>query len=197
MDRLYVDFSRDIFTLRMALVREAKLPKSMAVTSPEVISSTILNDIGPVIDTQGLDVIMGYIGRRPSFATYDEAAAGLEKGWAPAFANVPVETWDATVRRLYKESPDGLDLRYDPKLRDAVLAQAESGPTAIEFLKINEVDLVFLDINMPGMNGFEFLQKVEDYPFLTIITTAYDRYALKAIKYSAMSFAEHPAGTSP
>ncbi len=92
----------------------------MAATAKDRLTGIALNDIGPDIAESGLDVIRDYIGRNPSQKTYAEAAAFREKTWTH-FRNVPMERWLAEVRNQYKETPEGLIIRYDPKLRDAVL----------------------------------------------------------------------------
>jgi two-component system LytT family response regulator len=61
---------------------------------------------------------------------------------------------------------------------------------AIEALaKANQLkpDLIFLDINMPGMNGFEFLENLEEVPEV-IFVTAYDEYAIKAFEVNALDY---------
>ncbi len=93
----------------------------LAMTAKDRISGVLLNDIGPVIETTGLDIIMDYIGRNPAFKTYEEAVQRLPEVNANIFPNVPAERWRACAERWWEETPDGLKIRYDVKLRDAIL----------------------------------------------------------------------------
>ena len=93
----------------------------LAATAHHRLTGVALNDIGPVIDLRGLDVIKGYIGRNPAQTTYDEAAEVRARLWTH-FKDVPLSRWRAEVEQQYRETPEGLVIRYDPKLRDAVLA---------------------------------------------------------------------------
>lgn len=75
----------------------------------------------------------------------------------------------------------------------SVVEECSNGKTAIE--RINELkpDLVFLDINMKDMNGFEVLQNVNISPKpIIVFVTAYDHYALKAFDYEAFDFLLKP-----
>lgn len=63
---------------------------------------------------------------------------------------------------------------------------------ALDFLENNEVDCVFLDIEMPNMDGFKFLDNFEKRNFQVVITTAYEQYAIPAIKKSAVDYLLKP-----
>jgi len=63
--------------------------------------------------------------------------------------------------------------------------------TAVEFLNSKPVDVLFLDIQMPGMNGFELLSKLHNQP-MVIFTTAYDRYALRAFEVNSIDYLLKP-----
>jgi two-component system LytT family response regulator len=66
---------------------------------------------------------------------------------------------------------------------------AEAGLKAIE---LHKPDLVFLDIEMPQMNGFEMLQRLPPINFAIVFTTGYDQYAIKAFHFSALDYLLKP-----
>ncbi len=71
--------------------------------------------------------------------------------------------------------------------------QTEQDPVkAIALLENYKPSLVMLDIEMPGMNGFDFLNKAGSWDFDVIFTTAYDKYAIKAIRFSALDYLLKP-----
>jgi pimeloyl-ACP methyl ester carboxylesterase len=92
----------------------------IAATAKDRLLGVALNDVGPELDKAGLDVISDYIGRRPAQKTYAEAAK-FRADYFSKFEDVPMARWLAEVENHYIETDDGLELRYDPKLRDAVL----------------------------------------------------------------------------
>jgi two-component system, LytTR family, response regulator len=72
------------------------------------------------------------------------------------------------------------------------VAGSETDPeTALVFLSNQQVDLLFLDIQMPGMNGFELLSKLSSQPPV-VFTTAYDQYALKAFEVNSIDYLLKP-----
>ena len=93
----------------------------LAATAPDLLLGVALNDVGPVIDPQGIDFIMGYLGRNPSARTHEEAAAGLSRAMT-GFADVPADRWLTEVQTHYTAGADGLRITYDPNLRKAVEA---------------------------------------------------------------------------
>lgn len=72
-----------------------------------------------------------------------------------------------------------------------IIGSSTDPAAAVEFLKAEAVDVVFLDIQMPGMNGFELLAKLPAQP-LVIFTTAYDQHALKAFEVNSIDYLLKP-----
>src|SRR6218665_3097502 len=55
-----------------------------------------------------------------------------------------------------------------------------------------DIDVLFLDVEMPGMNGFQFLERLGAFNFEVIFTTAYDSYTLEALRLSAVDYLLKP-----
>ena len=73
-----------------------------------------------------------------------------------------------------------------------VLATCTESPMAYDLIQQYKPDFIFLDIEMPLLNGFDLLSKFDVLFFDVIFTTAYDSYAIKAIKYSALDYLLKP-----
>ncbi|MEO8769796.1 MAG: LytTR family DNA-binding domain-containing protein [Ferruginibacter sp.] len=72
------------------------------------------------------------------------------------------------------------------------IKQADSVDNALEILKTYEPGIVFLDVEMPHKNGFDFLVSLKDPAFDVIFTTAYNQYAIQAIRFSALDYLLKP-----
>jgi two-component system LytT family response regulator len=79
---------------------------------------------------------------------------------------------------------------YCPEVQ--IIEQCHSGREGLLSIKKTKPDLVFLDIEMPGMNGFEMLELLSGISFAIIFTTSYDQYAIKAIRFSALDYLLKP-----
>ncbi len=79
---------------------------------------------------------------------------------------------------------------YCPEV--SIVAEASDGIEGKEVIERLKPNLVFLDIEMPRVNGFELLNQLKEKNFHLIFTTAYDHYAIKAIKYAAFDYLLKP-----
>ncbi len=73
-----------------------------------------------------------------------------------------------------------------------LVANCSEAFTGLEAIKRYQPDLVFLDIEMPGLSGFEMLNKIHPISFEIIFITSFDHYAIKAIRYSALDYLLKP-----
>ena len=89
-----------------------------------------------------------------------------------------------------RENLSGLLKTHCPNI--AVIAEAKSVSEAISAIENYSPQLVFLDIEMPGENGFQLLEHFRDFQFEVIFVTAYDNYAIKAIRFSAADYILKP-----
>ncbi|MBS1948303.1 MAG: response regulator transcription factor [Bacteroidetes bacterium] len=79
---------------------------------------------------------------------------------------------------------------YCPEVE--VIEQCASAKKGVLAIEKHKPGIVFLDIEMPVMNGFEMLEYFKDIPFAVIFTTSYDQYAIKAIRFSALDYLLKP-----
>src|SRR5882724_8675293 len=80
--------------------------------------------------------------------------------------------------------------KYCPELE--VAATVDRAEKAIPMIRQLKPLLVFLDVEMPGMTGFEMLESLQEIDFDIIFTTAYDQYAIRAIRFGAMDYLVKP-----
>lgn len=76
-----------------------------------------------------------------------------------------------------------------------IIGEAGNGDEAVDLIYKQEPDILFLDIEMPGMSGFDLLDRLRDVPDV-IFTTAYDQHALKAFEVNALDYLMKPIAPS-
>ncbi len=101
--------------------RGGLIAMALAASVRERVIGVCLNDVGPVVDAEGLAGIEAFIGRNPSARTFEEAAEARART-AVGFSDVPEGRWLADVKNLFVRGEDGLVVNYDPALREAFLA---------------------------------------------------------------------------
>ncbi|MEZ4984480.1 MAG: LytTR family DNA-binding domain-containing protein [Saprospiraceae bacterium] len=90
-------------------------------------------------------------------------------------------------------STDVLRIMLEKYCPDIVVTGVYNDPVlALENLQNNPPNLVFLDIEMPRLNGFDLLRQCPQPPFSVIFTTAYDQYAVRAFKFNAVDYLLKP-----
>ncbi|WP_299691698.1 alpha/beta hydrolase [uncultured Tateyamaria sp.] len=93
----------------------------LAATAPDRLIGAALNDIGPELESAGMAAVMDYLGKPPLLGTHAAMAAAMAVS-LPGFANVPPERWMAEAQLHYRQTDAGLEITYDPHLRDAIEA---------------------------------------------------------------------------
>ncbi len=99
----------------------------IAATQPQRVAGTLLNDVGPVLETAGLDAIKSYIGQGRSFPTWMHAARALEDVHGAAFPNFGTEEWIVMAKRTLTLCNNGrIAFDYDMKIAEPILAADEA-----------------------------------------------------------------------
>lgn len=100
----------------------------LGATVPDRLSCLLLNDVGPVIETAGLEAIMGYLGIEPKSETFEAAAAALRRVMGAAFPDLTDQQWLGFARTIYRDDGGRPRMSYDGRLRDAVAAAIAEAP---------------------------------------------------------------------
>lgn len=116
------------------------------------------------------------------------------------FLNLP-EQPVRTIRTLIVDDESlarrGLELRLARQPGVDIIGQAENGRQAVKMIAELSPDLVLLDIQMPGMNGFEVLRSLNPTKLpMIIFVTAFDQYAIKAFEANAIDYLLKPVDDS-
>src|SRR5450432_4346648 len=92
-----------------------------------------------------------------------------------------------------KHCVDGLQRllnQYCPEIQ--IAGSCSNGKEGLELIAKEQPSLIFLDVEMPGMTGFEMLGTLSSFPFDIIFTTAFDQYAIRAIRFGALDYLVKP-----
>lgn len=92
-----------------------------------------------------------------------------------------------------KDSLDVLKYELEKHCNDIqILGQFQDLESAAQFCKSVEIDVLFIDIEMPGKTGFQFLSELESIPFELVFVTAYQNYAIRAFDFYAIDYLLKP-----
>jgi pimeloyl-ACP methyl ester carboxylesterase len=92
----------------------------LAAARPTLIAGAVLNDIGPVIEQQGLMRIKGYVGKLPEPRTFEEGAEILRRLFSAQFPGLSTEDWVRAAHQNWQEANGKLILSYDARLRETL-----------------------------------------------------------------------------
>jgi len=99
------------------------------------------------------------------------------------------------IRTLLVDDEEVATSRLRQLLKDyphiSVIGEAKDGPSAVAFINEQRPDLVFLDIQMPGFDGFEVLSRLDHEP-MVVFLTAYEEYAVKAFEKDSLDYLLKP-----
>lgn len=94
----------------------------LAALRPDLIAATILNDIGPEIEAEGLMAIRDYLSRRTTFSSFEEAAEALAALHGATFPALSPADWLDMAHALYREHDGSITADYDPALSEQLHA---------------------------------------------------------------------------
>ncbi|SEI41221.1 two component transcriptional regulator, LytTR family [Dyadobacter sp. SG02] len=83
----------------------------------------------------------------------------------------------------------------EPYTKIEIVGEAANAEEALKLIEEQQPELLFLDIQMPGKNGFELLSSIEGKTPEVIFTTAFDEYAIKAFEFNALDYLLKPIDT--
>ena len=126
----------------LALIDHLNLPKvtiigtsrgglialALAAFAKDRLAGVLFNDVGPVVEPDGITGILTHLGRNPKFANLAEAGVGMAEFMSATFPDVSSTRWQVAASRWWVETTKGLEINYDPHLRDAFEAARNLPP---------------------------------------------------------------------
>lgn len=169
LDHLGIDKVAILGTSRGGLIAMA-----LAAMHRERLLGAILNDVGPEVGTQGMTRIMEYVGIPPAEPTYEAVTDRLTRSFAKEFPGVSRGEWRQAAERMWRESPEGLALRYDPLLRRALIEQSAAGAAPdlwLFFDQLKELPVTVLHGENSDILSASTVEKMrERHPGLVAVT---------------------------
>lgn len=101
----------------------------LAAFAPERIAGTVLNDIGPELDKEGVERIGSYVGRPLRFASWDDAVGKLSEKYGDVHPGYGRDEWLRYAKRTCRQGKTGVEFDYDMAIAEP-FKQANSGPAA-------------------------------------------------------------------
>ena len=117
LDQMAIERAAFIGTSRGGLILHV-----LAMSHLDRIERVVLNDIGPVLEVEGLQQIQSYLGGRAAPESFSEAAAILRAVHGAEFPALAAQDWQAMAQALYRERDGGIDADYDPEIAKAFRA---------------------------------------------------------------------------
>jgi pimeloyl-ACP methyl ester carboxylesterase len=151
----------------------------MAVAQPSTIGAVILNDIGPVIEHDGLVRISGYVGRVPLPISWTDAAKMVRDLNRRHFPDVPEQQWEDIARQLYNERNGRPAPGYDQKLANALSVLFEPLPALWpQFESLKRVPALVLRGENSDVLSEETVDEMRRrHPALAVVTVASQGHA--------------------
>ncbi|RCW27587.1 pimeloyl-ACP methyl ester carboxylesterase [Ciceribacter lividus] len=100
----------------------------LAALRPDLIAAAVLNDIGPVIEAEGLRHIQAYLGRNTQLSNFTQAADHLQAVHGPHFPALSGDDWQEMARAIYREQNGMIEADCDPAIAEATVAADFSAP---------------------------------------------------------------------
>lgn len=171
MDHLGIDKFAVIGTSRGGLCA-----MTIRAFAPDRLIGVALNDVGPELNLYALERIADYLGINPIWPTWDVAAEELPK-YMVGFDNIPAERWRDHVEDMYDQTDNGLVIRYDPKLKDAVVEAMAIPPIDLWpfFQAFDGLEVALIRGANSDLISEQSFQKMQDALPDALATTVKDR----------------------